>query len=273
MQAFYRQTGCEESLTSRSFGGVDKHVAAEKIRAIFMNLWASQDPELSEKEFADKLGIDRSYVNNISHRRAQVSAQIGQKMLDRFPKEIDAAELNVLFQHAMGVPGATIVKTGAGGEPRVIQRPEEAGLYHVVGRVSCGSFDELLAAEPDRALPPPSPLKKPIRARWLEAWGDSMTGEIQTDAGPVRILPGDLLWAVFDERPKSGQVALVAMNGQLTVKLWKELTVQDGKKKRRIVELVPTNRNHPTRTFEDGDERQLEACRIAYVDPKPRELP
>lgn len=271
MQAFYRQTGCEERLTSRRVDGVDKHVAAEKIRQIFMDLWNSQEPELTEKEFAEKLGIDRSYVNNIANRRAQVSAPIGQKMLDRFPDAIDAGELNKLFQHAMGVPGATLVKPGDG--TKVIQKPEDAGYYDVVGRVSCGSFDELLAVEAERSLPPPTPTKKPIRARWIEAWGESMTGEIQTATGAVRILPGDLLWCVFDEKPKDGQVALVAENGQLTVKLWREMTEQHGKKKRRIVQLVPTNPKVPTRTFQDGDDRQLEACRVAYIDPKPRELP
>lgn len=271
MQAFYRQLGCEEPLTSRSVLVVDKHVAAEKIRALMLEVWSGQDPELTEKEFAGRLGIDRSYVNNIVHRRAQVSPAIGQKLLDTFPDQVDAAELNMLFQHAMGVPGATLVKVGDG--TKVIQKPEDAGYYDVVGRVSCGSFDELLAVEAERSLPPPTPTRKPIRARWIEAWGESMTGEIQTTTGPIRILQGDLLWCVFDERPKDGQIALVALDGQLTVKLWREITEQDGKKKRRIVQLVPTNPKVATKTFTDGDERTLEACRVAYVDPRPRELP
>lgn len=215
--------------------------------------------------FAELLGITDGYLSRIENGERVP----GPEVLDALTKYGGdyQALLRLMFLAKGERPPGELGNEVSKPDPRT----EAAGWYPVIGRVPAGTFEALVEAASTDKKPAPIPLKRPIRARWVEAWGESMTGDILTKEGTVRISSGDHLWAELDVRPKNGQVALVSLDGQLTVKLWR--VHKDEETGERQLELIPTNPKFRVKTFSEDEGLQIEACLISFVDPKPVRLP
>lgn len=221
------------------------------------------DAGFGEKQeaFAEELGVTGSHLSRIESGKKVPSLDVIRRLSEKFGA--DYSRLETLHR---------VIKGYVAGEGAAFDENRGAaeGFFPIIGAVSCGSFDELISAPRGEMRQPPEPVKKSTRAAWIVAGGESMTGELMTPDGSVRIRPGDLLWVEFDRRPKDGQVALVALDGELTVKLWRVHKEKGGD---RVLELIPTNPKFRVKTLEEDDAKSIEACVVSYIDPKPMRLP
>jgi len=221
--------------------------------------------ELSQDDFAPVLGLTQSHLAKVEKGRFALKPKHIEQLARKHP--VEAQRIRELIARAKGW---AVEDPAAATKTKVMRsKTRDEGFAPLVGRVSCGTFDEMvnagrLATGEAEMRPLPYPTKD-RRAFWVEAWGDSMCGEIKTDDGSIiRIEPGDWLFVEPSRRPMNGKPALVEVQGGCTVKLWREH--KDG------VDLIPANPRHRVIQLQKDDVGELRAYRITFHDPKPRPI-
>lgn len=200
---------------------------------------------LAQKEFAAKVGTTQHSISNWERGESWPRKPEDRRKLGELG--VDVQQINAIISRIKGL------------HARASEEPANYGVARpVIGAASCGPF---LAAAPDefdaagvlRTRPVLPEMTKDPQAFWVVASGESMID--------VGIQDGDEVLVEKSVKPKSGDIALVCVDDEATIKRW----IDRGK----TVVLQSENKDVPDREMTKADftRRHGRAARVAGWDP------